>query len=45
MKVNINFEKMYVLIKTRIASFILSILWVILTIYFFFRLYFFIFAR
>jgi hypothetical protein len=45
MKANINFEKMYVLIEARIASFILSILWVILTICFFFRLYFFTLVR
>jgi hypothetical protein len=45
MSANINFEKMYVLIKARIASFILSILWVILTICFFFRLYSFTLAR
>ncbi len=36
MKTNINFERMYDLIETRIASFILSIFWVILTICFFF---------
>jgi hypothetical protein len=45
MKTNIIFEKMYVLIKTRIASFILSIFWMILTICFSFCLYFFTFAR
>jgi hypothetical protein len=45
MKTNINFEKMYVLIKARIASFILSILWVIFAICFFFRLYSFTFVR
>ncbi len=36
MKIDIHFEKMYVLIQTRIASFTLSILWIILTICFFF---------
>jgi hypothetical protein len=45
MKTNINFEKMYVLIEARIASFILSILWVIFAICFFFRLYSFTFIR
>ncbi len=39
MKTNINFERMYVLIETRIASFILSIFSVIFAICFFFRLY------
>jgi hypothetical protein len=41
MKTNINFEKMYDLIEARIASFILSILWIILTICFFFSFIFF----
>jgi hypothetical protein len=45
MKANINFEKMYVLIDARIASFILNILCVIFVTCFFFRLYFFTFAR
>jgi hypothetical protein len=45
MKTNINFERKYVLIETRIASFILSILWVIFATCFCFRLYFFTFAR
>ncbi len=45
MKANINFEKMYILIEARIASFILSILWVIFAICFSFRLYFFTLAR
>ncbi len=45
MKTNINFEKMYILIETRTVSFTLSILWVILTICFFFRLYFFTLVR
>jgi hypothetical protein len=39
MKTNINFERMYVLIEARIASFILSILWMIFAICFVFRLY------
>jgi hypothetical protein len=45
MKANINFERMYVLIEARIASFILSILWVIFATCFSFRLYSFTFAR
>jgi hypothetical protein len=45
MKTNINFEKMYVLIEARIASFILNIFWVIFAICFFFRLYSFTIAR
>jgi hypothetical protein len=45
MKTNINFEKMYVLIKARIASFILNIFWIIFAICFFFHLYSFTFAR
>ncbi len=39
MKINIISKKIYDLAKTRIASSILSILWEILTISFFFRLY------
>jgi hypothetical protein len=38
MKTNINFEIMYDLIEARIVSFILSILWMILTICFFLSL-------
>jgi hypothetical protein len=45
MKANINFEKMYVLIEARIASFILSMLWVIFATCFSFRLYSFTLAR
>jgi hypothetical protein len=41
MKIDIISKKIYDFAKTRIASFILSILWEILTISFFFRLYFF----
>jgi hypothetical protein len=41
MKADIISKKIYNLAKTRIVSFILSILWEILTIYFSFRLYFF----
>jgi hypothetical protein len=41
MKIDIISKKIYDFAKTRIASFILNIFWVILTISFFFRLYFF----
>jgi hypothetical protein len=44
MKIDIISKRIYDLAKTRIASFILSILWKILTINFFFRLYSFTFA-
>jgi hypothetical protein len=45
MRADINFEKMYVLIEAWIALSTLNILWVILTICFFFRLYIFTFVR
>jgi hypothetical protein len=45
MKANINFERMYVLAEARIASSILSILWMILISCFSFRLYSFTFVR